>query len=425
MPSAFPLPIRLVAFALAVSGAGTVLSEPAAICPAAVDNRLEPADIALQGRRHVGDEVSVTALETPHPYRFDAGDSPRLVHREELHLPGATYIAPYFSRFDLAPGDHVIVRSPDGSRTWRYEGEGKPGLGRTHGFWGIPVPGDRLVVELHADGHGSAWGYRIDKVARGFVDLAPRAVCGEDDKRNAACYQSTQPAIYQASRAVTRLLVNGTHLCTGWLVGSEGHVMTNQHCIGNALEAMNTAFEFMAEGACSEPCGFLGCTGSVAASHGTLIQANEQLDYSLIRLPVNPTPSYGFLRLRPTRVTNGEAIFIPQHPGGRGKEIAVESSHPNDIGGTPRISILLPYSARYFADTEFGSSGSPVIARTDHCVVALHNGTFGCEHPTFPGNLGSLIDLIIADLGTNLPAGALPVNGSCLDPDAIFANGFQ
>jgi hypothetical protein len=43
----------------------------------------------------------------------------------------------------LGEGDFVVVRSPDGSRTWRYERDGIDGLGSgADGFWGIHIAGD-------------------------------------------------------------------------------------------------------------------------------------------------------------------------------------------------------------------------------------------------------------------------------------------
>ena len=42
---------------------------------------------------------------------------------------------------------------------------------------------------------------------------------------------------YVRAKAVARLLIGGTSACTGWLIGSEGHLLTNEHCIHNASDA--------------------------------------------------------------------------------------------------------------------------------------------------------------------------------------------
>lgn len=379
-------------------------------------------------RQRVGEEHPIPRVETAHPYLAARGT----VQVEEIHVPGASYVAPFFSRMDLAPGDHLIVRSPDGLRQWRYEGEGKPGMGRSRGFWGIHVPGERAVIELHGAGRGEGWGYRIEKVARGFPlrDDRPDPICGKDDKENARCYKHSHPNHYQQARAVARLLINGTSLCTGWLIGSEGHLMTNGHCIESADEAANTNYEFMAEGDCAQTCGMMQCPGVIVSSHGTLVRRSyPTLDYALLRLDTNPSSQYGYLKLRAATATVGELIYIPQHPSGWGKQIALHSTHPLDPTGYPQVQNVWPNDIRFMADIFYGTSGSPVLAHGDHCVVALQHGTLGCNTSipgnTFIGNVGSRADLIIGDLGADLPADAVAYAGACPTGDTIFNHGFE
>ncbi len=374
----------------------------------------------------VGELHAITPVATTHPYRAERGS----LYVKEIHIPGASYVAPFFSRFDLAPGDYLVLRSPSGDRQWRYEGEGKPGMGRTTGFWGIHVPGDRLVLELHGAGLGEGFGFRIEKVARGYpLRGTPNPICGDDDKENARCYEHSHPFHYQQSRAVARLLINGTNLCTGWLLGPHGHLMTNGHCITSAWDAANTNYELMAEGDCLQTCGTMQCAGTIVSTQGTLIRRNHpDLDYSLVQLDTNPSATYGYLQLRPTAPEVGETIYLPQHPLGWGKQIALFSSHPDDVTGHPQIHRFLGSSIVYLADINFGSSGSPVLTHDDHCVVALHASTLGCDgaDATWGGNLGRRADLIIQHLGADLPAGAMGAPGEvCAGSDLIFADGFE
>jgi hypothetical protein len=67
----------------------------------------------------------------------------------------------------------------------------------------------------------------------------------------------------------------------------------------------------------------------------------------------------------------------------------------------------------YRADTQGGSSGSPVVAHSDNQVVALHH----CGSSTI--NTGVLIEQVISTLGPNLPASALGV------PGLVFEDGFE
>ena len=365
----------------------------------------------------VGEHVDYR-VETAHPYWVSVGEKTTTTY--VIQQEGATYVALHFERFELAPGDYVIVRSPDGSREWRYEGFGKPGVARGEGFWSIHVAGERIIVDLVAE-NGGAYGFSIDKVARGFAPIYDtEAICGADDSDWAQCYTASEAAAYEEGRGVARLLINGSGLCTGWLVGSEGHLMTNNHCISTQNAAGNTNYEFMAEGMCGENCPQLQCDGTIVTTSGTLIQTSGTLDYTLIQLDVNPTATYGYLQLNEAGATIGDRLYIPQHPGGQGKRIALFSTDSHDPDGWPIVDNRFFSGARelatYFADTSGGSSGSPVVGYDDNCVIVLHSGTFGCSGL---GNTGTTIDQIIGDLGANLPADAL-----CSDSD-IFTDGFE
>jgi hypothetical protein len=92
----------------------------------------------------------------------------------------------------------------------------------------------------------------------------------------------------------------------------------------------------------------------------------------------------------------GEEIYIPQHPGGRSKEIALYDS--SESGGVCRVREMVNscvggyYSdVAYTCDSEGRSSGSPVIAVSTNKVIALHHcGTGGCEG----GNMGVPVNLL-------------------------------
>ncbi|QDH71665.1 trypsin-like peptidase domain-containing protein [Lysobacter alkalisoli] len=333
-----------------------------------------------------------------------------LVWRQEIHHPGASYIAPHFQRFNLPRGAAAVVRSPDNARLWTYTGQGKPRFGDREGFWGIHIPGDRAVIEVYSRHPVGKGAVRIDGYARGFgrqEQVAPslgepEAICGTDDSQRAQCYIGTDA--YDKARTVARLLINGTSACTGWLVGSEGHVMTNNHCIATAGDASNTDYEFMAEGSCSQNCESWGaCPGTVEASGGTLVKTNSALDYSLIKLPTNVSGTYGYLQMRNSGAVLDERIYIPQHAAAWGKRIAIESTatvdggfcHANDLnrpvctGGTRDVG--------YMCDTRGGSSGSPVLGWDDNTVVALH-------HCANCPNRGVPIEHVIDHLGSSLPA---------------------
>ena len=369
----------------------------------------------------VGEEV-LQRFETPHPYEGEKG----VIWEQEFYYPAAGYIAIHFSEFDLAKGDILEIFDPEGSRYYVYKEKGKKIKNRVTNtetmiseFWATHVPGDTAIVRLIGKNKKSGYGFVIDKWVRGYEegyiqalladqeqdDLSRfKAICSSDDKKWAKCYLGTD--MYNESKAVCRLLLNGSSACTGWLLGSEGHVMTNQHCIGSQSTASNTDYEFMAEGAtCSTSCtGWFACPGTVVADSGTLIQVDSSLDYALVLLPSNVTGTYGYMQFRDTLPSLDERIYIPQHPGAKGKMLAVESDTDGPYAKIYSTSQSPcsggPGDIGYYADTEGGSSGSPVLGYNDNLVVALH-------HCANCPNRGVPIPSIISDLGSNIPNNAI------------------
>jgi subtilisin-like proprotein convertase family protein len=371
-----------------------------------------------------GHEVPYAA-ESPHPYPTGTGATPSWSNR--VHHPEATYIAIHFERFDLGPGDRVVIRSDSGRQRHVLTERGRHNLGR---FWAPHIKGDSAVIELFSPGRNDgAWGVAIDSYVAGVVDLGSEdggqeAVCGTDDRFNAVCYEATEAASYDQSRAVARLLINGAYLCTGWLVGCEGHFMTNNHCIDTpnlgvdpATAVLNTDYEFNAEAPlCGSPNGQLMWPGTIWAGAPTLVDRNVGLDYAFIHLADNPQNSFGAFSIDNRAPIANERIYIPQHPAGRAKEIALQSTDPTDESGfcevtDPQSAIKCtgggPGDVTYQCDGQGGSSGSPVVSYDNQAVIALHHCSLLSGQTPICPNLGVAITAIVSDLGANLPQCAI------------------
>lgn len=303
----------------------------------------------------------------------------------EIHHPGATYIALHFAEFDLPVGERLRVSDPTGVESYTLSGRGKRNAGQ---FWARHIKGDRLLLEFSTR-RAVASGFEIDRYAAGYVDLIPSmgfggpgedAICGEDDKKNAICYEDTEPVVYDRARAVARLLIQGVTLCTGWLASADNHLITNEHCITDASDALNTDYEFMAEVDRCPHSSCVLCNDGAVFEGATFIQDNANLDYALVRIDSgDPAASYGYLEIDDRDAVTGEPIYIPQHPGGYAKEIAIDSSDPDDPGWCEVDGFTTACSGSgyldigYQCDTKGGSSGSPVLARNSHKVIALHH----------------------------------------------------
>ena len=135
-----------------------------------------------------------------------------------------------------------------------------------------------------------------------------------------------------------------------------------------------------------------------------LVAESKPLDYALLELasPADrPVP-----RLAPSIVeldsTSRMAVNIVQHPRGEPKRVAFRNNLVTAADAT---------TIRYFADTDQGSSGSPVCDDKWR-VVALHRGARHVSGVQFQGkdeafvNFGSQIQAVLADIRASDPAAA-------------------
>ncbi|RZS93322.1 trypsin-like peptidase domain-containing protein [Aquimarina brevivitae] len=378
----------------------------------------------------IGDEFDVNLSVKQQYQKFKKpkstanNNSLHLVYEKKFASKNSSYIKLYFKNFDLAPGDYLEITGLKSYETLIYAEQGKIidlQMTMISDFWTKVLFDDAIALRLYSSGKaGSHKGFEIAKVAYGYSEekierlmqndqVAQKAICSGDDKERIACYKGTE--VYEKSKAVCRLLVNGVAACTGWLLGSEGHLMTNNHCISSSTGSNNTDFIFNYE--------YENCSGSsstrrdVVATTSTLIKTDASLDYTLLKLPVNPTSTYGYLSLSSTVPSVGDRIYIPQHPRGLRKEVSVVTesgfSEVSCVGNcaTPNVP---EKTINYYADTQGGSSGSPVIDYNTNLVIAIHN-TGECPN----GSFGRCDDLITA-IGTDMPNNGVDGTGGG-DPD--------
>jgi hypothetical protein len=358
----------------------------------------------------VGEDV-VQVIDTPHPY----GGSSGLVWEREFQWPNAGYIAIHFSRFDLAVGDYLQISSSDGKFAYRYDGKGKVvrnGEAVLTEFWATHIPGDKAIVRLYCNNPEGGWGVQIDKWARGYerkhipIDAEnfkpgnTREMMAYDNEP-VAMNEYPDTTVSEKSKALVRLLVNGKYEGAGFLVGSEGHIITSFDCIGSQDDADNTDYEFMSE--------YDVMNGIVETVSGKLVQTDKQLDYALILLSANITEKYGYLQFRETMPEIGESTFIPPYPGS-------SKLHRGVVAGISAPDGLL--SIEYNDDALNIAPGLPVISCCDDLVVALHRRA-GESIKAVP------IPQIVSDLGFDLPLNSLVDNAAVQDscPTAPIISG--
>ncbi|MET0741644.1 MAG: serine protease [Candidatus Nanopelagicales bacterium] len=167
----------------------------------------------------------------------------------------------------------------------------------------------------------------------------------------------------QAMKAVGRVVIgNSEGYGTGFLVAPRV-LMTNNHVLKTAADARKSSVQFNYE---ERPDGSVR-PRTFKLAPDQLFITSAPLDYSVVAIdgPKDPGTSQGVLPLigAAGKALLGEWLNIVQHPEGQTKRIAIRQN---------RLSDELPKFLHYEADTNPGSSGSPVL-NDQWEVVALHH----------------------------------------------------
>ena len=376
---------------------------------------------------------------------------------QTIHVPGASFIKLHISEFNLPR--HVIleVGSPSGAELYQYSSrrkdpytfnpaEGDDGVQR---FSAMSVSGDTVVLRLLGEAKYQAEEkYRVvvDYYTVGYPQGAQKdgasvskgstssgiesagsgsghsikTQCGLDDQVDAICTEPLNPDEYATSRAVVRLLINGSQNCTAWRVGSGNHLLTNYHCIDSQAELNTTEVWFNFE---RTVCGGTGLEQEIKVTGAQYIAGNSTLDYALFSVNnFSLISEFGHLGLEVGEGELGDLIYIPQHGSGLPKKMAMDSdmdlSGLCEISDTDHTGYAWGTDLGYFCDTVGGSSGAPVLLRDSKKAIALHHFG-GCV------NSGVKMSLIWPQLSPHF-GGVVPVGGegepsTNTPPDASFS----
>ena len=251
-----------------------------------------------------------------------------------------------------------------------------------------------------------------DAYIQGTEDIkrAPNFIFGEPDYEKMRDLPKNSQD-YQLGRKVAYLFTAiepGSpfgFICTGFLVGPD-LLMTNHHCVHDnygrpaPLELMEVYMDYYQEWR-DDP-----TRGGVTAGVTTIVKADARLDYALLRLDKPIGNTYGWLELDPTTpATPGQSVKLIHHSAGRSKEISRRNSEIVEV--PPDIAARNPFLIGYLADTEGGSSGSPIFLREGTGVIGInHSGWFNRDGPIFNG--GSLMSWIVPEIEQYLPQGPAP-----------------
>ncbi|MET1254344.1 pre-peptidase C-terminal domain-containing protein [Aliikangiella maris] len=368
--------------------------------------------------------ISVT-LNLENSLISSLNDGSTKIVTQKIQVPGAGLIKPHFSQFEIPDGAYVTVSNRSGTESYRYANNEKDDLtysvesgddGRKS-FSSISIFGDTAVIRLHVPA-GSVWrpqhGVVVDSYLEGYSEEkiyealhSIKSTCGSNQRQDAICYENSHPTEFARSKAVAKFFTGTGSVCTAWRVGNENRMFTNNHCNKTDSEIKGSESWFNYQ---RTSCG--GSTNEsniVKVSGASMLKTDAILDYTLYTVNnFSSLSSFGNLGLDPRALTVGEEIYIPQHGSGNPKELAIESDQ--NSGNVCRIDQAVTdgmgnnTDAGYKCDTIGGSSGSPVLARSSHKVVALHHLGNGSSC-TSDLNRGALISKIWPQVSSFFPNG--------------------
>ena len=146
-----------------------------------------------------------------------------------LYHHGATYLSIHFKEFDFDDGCKMKIRGEENGIEDEgiLVGKGRDNLGT---FWAHHIKGHTMIIVVECNTNDQKAYFETDFYAFGldngvesntnrnlrttssFVFPSTERelkVCREEDQRNAQCYMSEYPTVYDRSRAVARLVMDG------------------------------------------------------------------------------------------------------------------------------------------------------------------------------------------------------------------------
>jgi subtilisin-like proprotein convertase family protein len=312
-----------------------------------------------------------------------------------IHHPGASYIKVHVAALNLIGKDYITISNQEGSQSYTYPGDDFTQDDQP-GFWALSIMGENAIIKLHSHhppetidrNKATQVKVVVDQYVYGFspAEIAQKMtqseiICGNDDRQDAICYENLLDE-YNNSKPVVRLLINESWLCTGWRIGNGNYILTNEHCLNDQASVDSTEVWFNYQ---HTSCGGEIETIPTIVSGKKFLTTDYEKDVSLFTVNnFDSIKQFGYLELDIRAPILDEEIYIPQHGAGNPKQLAIFSD--SNAGNICRINSPVAagnngalIDTGYLCDTEGGSSGSPVLARSSHKVIALHHWG-GCEN---------------------------------------------
>ncbi len=193
-------------------------------------------------------------------------------------------------------------------------------------------------------------------------------------------------------RAVCKMIIQGTTVCTGTLMNNTSkdntpYVLTANHCVASETKAIRSVFYFDYE---NEVCGDMSSEKKAKTLSGATLVAtspNAKIDFSLLKLNTTPPKSYNpYYAGWSISEDIEKGVVCIHHPKGDVKKISIDESKPVSASfkatGTNYLNDAhWNVQSWEVGTTEGGSSGSPLFNSSHAVIGTLSGGQASCASP--------------------------------------------
>jgi len=312
---------------------------------------------------------------------------PGLVSRQTVSKDATGSLRLHFTIIEQPsePSWHLEVASASGARQQLRPDPDE------RDFWTAEIPGSSATVEMFTTAATVPVKLIIDRVAVGRTPITPQSIFGADQRE---LYRVQPDPIRTLGRSVVRLqfvddVKKKVFVCTGFLVFTSAHLLTNEHCINSDAEMKSALVDFDFDG---------GGIATRTVKLSKFLMSDAALDFSLLQL-AEPADR-AVLTLKPGVDTDGRPLLVIEHPGGEVKQVSFRDCAVKGPKRPGASSAMTDFG--HTCDTLGGSSGSPVFDTTGFTVVGLHHFGFFDGDPN-PVNQAVHIALVIEAIKKRFP----------------------
>ncbi|WP_460418542.1 trypsin-like peptidase domain-containing protein [Pseudomonas sp. microsymbiont 2] len=251
----------------------------------------------------------------------------------------------------------------------------------------VIVPGSSVFIRVTLPSAQDSICSSLDLVrAQAQIDgPALRALIGKDERQPYVCFDGTTVGRHSLAAAMMSVGRTGS----GSLIGKGNLVLTNWHVVRNQDALRQGRGEIWLNWV-HERCDTqspvktplmleadqLLATGETAGSSDYTLFSLKDFDYTHSQVK----RLFGGLRIRETDPALDEAVYVPQYGNGGLMPMHVSTVYEDEHGVERPAKVVGPVSPDWTkcnADTQSGSSGSPIISAATGEIVGLHGAALG------------------------------------------------